>query len=336
MLQNILTSKTISIVFFLTILLIPILGANSYHMFIATIMLIHVILALGLNILMGYAGQLAFANAAIFGIGAYGFGLLQKHLGIPLWFGAPISALAAMAIGTLLVLPALRLSGIYLALATIAFAQCAVWVMVHWVSLTNGAGGFTIRPLDFSPLPILPEHGVYYLTWICCVLLLWSARNIVQSPIGRAWVALRDHELAAQCLGINLFNYRALAFAISALYAGIAGVLYAAALSFVGPDSFGLQEMVIQLAAVVVGGSASIVGSVVGGIGIVFVQEAAKETKFSIEIVFGLLLSVFVLFQPAGLVSLLRYIVPGYRERLHWQAKSGRSKAGANTKGSAP
>jgi branched-chain amino acid transport system permease protein len=312
-----LSMRSVAVVLFAVLFAVPLLGVNRFYLYIATLILIYIILALGLNILVGYAGQLAFANAAMFGIGAYGVGLLQKHFGLPYWIGAPAGVLAAMVVGTILALPALRLSGIYLALATLAFAQCTIWVMMHWISVTYGASGFTIKAIDFSPLPISSDHGMYYLSWICCVLLLWLARNVIQSRIGRAFVALRDHEIAAQSLGINLLRYKALAFAMSGFYAGVAGVLYAGVLSFVGPESFGLQQMVLQLAAVVIGGTASISGSVLGGILIVVIQEVVREFKFSIEIAFGAMLMIFVLFRPTGLIDIIRLMKPNWREKLH-------------------
>jgi branched-chain amino acid transport system permease protein len=139
----------------------------------------------------------------------------------------------------------------------------------------------------------------------------------VQSRFGRAFVALRDHEVAAQSLGINLFRYKAFAFALSGFYAGVAGVLFAGLLSFVGPESFGLQQMVLQLAAVVIGGTASIAGSIVGGIVIVGIEEVVRGFKFSIEIAFGGLLVLFVLFRPTGLVNLIVLVKPGWREKLN-------------------
>jgi branched-chain amino acid transport system permease protein len=327
MMSKLISMRTAGIVLFAMLLLVP-AGANKFQLYIATLILIYIILTLGLNILLGYAGQLAFANAAMFGIGAYGTGLLQKHFDWPFWLSSPIGVLAAVVVGTVLVLPALRLSGIYLALATLAFAQCTIWVMSHWSSVTFGPSGFTLRPIDFSPLPISSEQGVYYLSWICCVLLLILARNIIQSRIGRAFVALRDHEIAAQSLGINLFYYKALAFALSGLYAGVAGALYAGLLSFVGPESFGLQQMALQLAAVVIGGTASISGSVLGGVLIVLLQEFVREFKFSIEIVFGALLVAFVLLKPTGLIDLIRLVNSNWRERLRAgsdSANGGRS-----------
>jgi branched-chain amino acid transport system permease protein len=307
---------------FAVLLLVP-AGANRFQLYIATLVLIYIILTLGLNILLGYAGQLSFATAAMFGIGAYGTGLLQNHFGWPFWLSAPFGVLAAVVVGTVLVLPALRLSGIYLALATLAFAQCTLWVMSHWTSVTFGPSGFTLKSPDFSPLPISSELGVYYLSWVCCVLLLILARNIIQSRIGRAFVALRDHEIAAQSLGINLFRYKTLAFALSGLYAGVAGVLYSGLLSFVGPESFGLQLMALLLAAVVIGGTASISGSVLGGIMIVLIQEVVREFKFSIEIVFGALLVLFVLLKPTGLIDLIHWVNPSWREKLRAGGDAG-------------
>jgi branched-chain amino acid transport system permease protein len=160
---------------------------------------------------------------------------------------------------------------------------------------------------------------MFYLSWICCVVLLVFAANLIRSPIGRAFVALRDHEIAAQSLGIDLFRYKALAFALSGFYAGVAGVLYAGVLSFVGPESFGLHQMVLQLASVVIGGTASIAGSVLGGVLIVVLQEGVKEIKWSIEIVFGGLLALFVLLKPSGLIDLIHLINPRWREKLHYE-----------------
>lgn len=317
MARALLSMRAVAVVVFAALFVVPLSGFSQYYIYIANLMLIYIILALGLNLLIGYAGQLAFASAAMFGIGAYGVGLLQKHFGVPFFIGAPIGIFAAVAIGTVLVLPALRLSGIYLALVTIAFAQCTIWVMAHWQSVTYGASGFTIPAIDFSPLPVTSDQGMYYLSWLCCVLLVFLARSIVQSHIGRAFVAVRDHEFAAQALGINLFRTKAFAFALSGFYAGVAGTLFAGLLSFVGPESFGLHQLVLQLAAVVIGGTASIAGSVLGGILIVGIEEIVREFKFSIEIAFGSLLIIFVLFRPTGLIDLIRLVRPGWREPLN-------------------
>ena len=134
--------------------------ANQYTLFVGNLMLLYIILALGLNILVGFAGQLAFSNAAIYGIGAYGTALLQVHLGWSFWAAAPVGAVLAMLIGTLLAFPALRLSGIFLALATLAFAQATQWVLWHWQSVTFGAGGFRVPPPDFGWIPVKQDYGI--------------------------------------------------------------------------------------------------------------------------------------------------------------------------------
>jgi len=290
---------------------------NQYQTFIANLILLYIILSLGLNLLIGFAGQLALSNAAMYGIGAYGTGLLMAHFGLPYWVSAPAGALLAMASGTLLALPALRLTGIYLALATLAFAQFTFWVMTHWTDVTFGAGGFVPPPIDFSPFPVGQERGIYYLSWGCAVALYMVARRTMESPIGRAFVAIRDGEIAAQSLGIDLFRYKALAFAMSGFYAGVAGALYSGLLGFVGPESFDLLQMVLHKGAVVLGGMGSVVGSVIGGTLLTLLVEFTKEMKFSIEVAFGGLLIVFVLFQPMGLVVFIKRWLPGWDERLH-------------------
>jgi branched-chain amino acid transport system permease protein len=189
--------------------------ANVYQLFIANLILVYVLLAIGLNILVGYAGQLAFANAAMFGIGAYATGLLQVRLGCSFWLAFPAGALLATAVGLLISLPALRLSGLYLALSTLAFAQATQWVFLHWESVTFGAGGFKTPPLSFAPLPIGKPLGLYYLSLLLMVALFLFAQNLVASRVGRAFVAVRDGEVAAQSLGVDLLRYKALAFGIS-------------------------------------------------------------------------------------------------------------------------
>lgn len=305
------------IVLFGLLALAPLIG-NQYQSFIANLILLYIILSLGLNLLIGFAGQLALANAAMYGIGAYGTGLLMVHFGWPYWAAAPSGVLIAMASGTLLALPALRLSGIYLALATLAFAQFTFWVMTHWTEVTFGAGGFVPPPLDFSPLPVNQEQGIYYLSWIAAVALYFVAKHAMESPIGRAFVAIRDGEVAAQALGIDLFRYKSLAFAMSGFYAGVAGALYSGLLGFVGPESFDLLQMVLHKGAVVLGGMGSVVGSVIGGALLTVLVEFTKEIKFSIEVAFGGLLIIFVLFQPTGLVVFIKKWLPGWNERLHY------------------
>jgi branched-chain amino acid transport system permease protein len=290
--------------------------ANFYHLFVANLVVIYVLLAIGLNILVGYAGQLAFANAAMFGIGAYATGLLQVRLGWSFWLAFPCGAVIAAGVGLALSLPALRLRGLYLALSTLAFAQATQWVFLHWERVTFGAGGFKTPPLSFAPLPIDKPLGLYYLSLSLMVALYVFAQNLVASRVGRAFVAVRDGAVAAESLGVDLLRTKALAFGISGFYAGVAGGLYSAMLNFVAPEGFDLFQMVLQKAMIVVGGLGSIAGSVLGAGVIIVLLEALRAVKGLQEIVFGGLLVAFVLFMRGGLISVIKRRVRGWEEPL--------------------
>src|SRR5262252_435367 len=293
--------------------------ANQYTLFVGNLMLLYIILALGLNILVGFAGQLAFANAAIYGIGAYGTALLQVHLGWSFWAAAPVGAVLAMVIGTLLAIPALRLSGIFLALATLAFAQATQWVLWHWQSVTFGAGGFRTPSPSFSWFAIKQDYGIYFVSWVTTVALFLFTWRIMRSRIGRAFVAMRDGEIAAQSLGIDLLAYKAMAFALSSFYAGVAGALYSGLLGYMSPEGFDLFQMIIQKAMIVVGGLGSVVGSVLGAALLVYIMEFLREFKSTQEMVF----------EPNGLVVFMKRWLPGWEEPMHLRERSqGMSKPG--------
>lgn len=328
MIKTLFGSKTAIAAVFLALAINPFVS-NLYLVYIGNLMLIYIVLALGLNLLIGTAGQFALAHAAMYGIGAYVTGLLQVDLGVPFIVAALTGAVAASAIGTLLALPALRLSGMYLALATLAFAQATVWVFANWSSVTHGAGGFAVAPVDFSPLPVSSEMGMYGLSWLVCLGLFAFAWNLQRSRLGRALIAMRDNEVAAQALGINLLRHKALAFALSGFYAGAAGALYAGVLNFVTPDGFGLFQLIIVKAMIVVGGLGSVTGSLFGAVLLVMLMEGTRDLHGVQEIAFGLILLVFVLFLPKGLVGSLARVLPGWNEPKHVVDETGREAAPA-------
>ena len=291
------------------------LAADPYVLFVANRLMVFLVLAVGLNILIGYAGQFAFSHAAIFGIGAYGTGLLQVKLGLPYIVAAAGGIFAATAIGTLVALPALRLSGLYLGLATLAFAMAVQWVFMNWNSVTFGAGGFRTPKLDVSPLPVGPDNAIYYLSWLVAVVLLIVAVRLVRSQHGRSFIAIRDGEIAAQSLGIHLVRTKVSAFAVSAAFAGTAGALYAPLLAFVSPESFDLFQMILVLSMVVVGGLGSITGTVLGVVSIMAFIELLRDAKAWQEILLGAILVNFALIRPDGLAHLLKRF-PAWRERM--------------------
>ena len=295
---------------------------NPYILFVANLIFVYTILSLGLNILVGFAGQFALANAAMFGIGAYTTGLIQVHLGVSYWFALPCGAVLAALAGTVIALPALRISGLYLALATLAFAHFTQWVFLQWEGVTFGAGGFHVPPVDFSWLGLESEIGVYYLSWLVSLGLLIFSWLSLRSRIGRAFVAIRDSEVAAETLGVDLLKYKTLAFSLSGFFAGIAGGLYCAMLNFVAPEGYDLYQVVLQKAMVVLGGLGSVVGSVLGAVFLVIANEVLREFKSTQEIAFGAVLLVTVLFMPRGIASQIKRWLPGWEEPFHLDAAS--------------
>ena len=196
-------SARLAAVCFLLAALLP-LVANRYTLFVGNMMLVQIILAVGLNLLVGYAGLLAFMNGALFGVGAYAAAVLHDGLHWPYWLTLPASGLVAMVIGVAIALPALRLSGLYLALATVAFAQFALWAFTHWDPVTGGPSGLKVAPVDFHPLPVGADLGQYWLSLLVAAAIVWITHNLLRSRIGRAFVAIRESETAAEAMAIDV------------------------------------------------------------------------------------------------------------------------------------
>lgn len=288
--------------------------ANPYLLFVLSELCIFVILAVGLNLLVGYTGQLAFAHAAMFGIGAYGTALLKVHLGLPYAVTLPAGALLAAGVGLAISFPALRLTGLYLSLATLAFAQFTLWVFLNWEAVTFGAGGFRVPAPDWLVPGISAGIGTFYAALALAVVMTLAAASLVRSRTGRAMIAVRDGEVAAEALGIDLLRTKATAFGLSGLYAGAAGGLQALMLGYVAPESFDLFHMALMKAMIVVGGLGSIMGSVIGAAAVLFLLEGLRAFKGAQEIAFGLLLMGAVIFAPRGLAGWLHRL-PGWGER---------------------
>jgi branched-chain amino acid transport system permease protein len=290
--------------------------ANPYVLYVVNLGFIHVLLAAGLNVLIGFSGQLAFAGAALFGIGAYISGLAQVDLHWPFALAASAGVVGATLVGVIIALPAIRLSGLYLAIASIAFAYSCQWVFLNWQSVTRGAGGFPVPPIDFSPLPVSVPVGTYYLSLLVMVAFVLLLGNLLRSRIGRAFVAVRENETAAVALGIDLTKYKTIAFALSAMFAGAAGALFQALLGVVTPESYDIFNIVLQFCMVMVGGIGTIAGPVVGAATITAFDELIREFRGFQEAGFGALILLCVLFMPMGIVGLLRRRSRAWQEPL--------------------
>ena len=315
------------VVFWLAALLIGLaifpFWATSYTIYMANFLAINVIVVIGLNILVGYAGQVSLGHAGFFAIGAYGTVILMSEAHLPFIPALVLAALIAAAFGFLLGLPALRLEGPYLAIATLGFGL-TITQIIGRIELFGGRQGLHTPDLIIGPWHLESDRDFYFLLIPITVLLALAARNLTKTKVGRALIAIRDAEIAAETLGVNIMGYKTLAFAISAFYAGIGGGLYAFVLRFIEPEIFTLLMSIMFLAMVVVGGLGSIMGSITGAclLGWLDLQlrnileipylgtwlEALSHEWFSLTgvsniqlIVFGTIMVLIMLFEPLGL-----------------------------------
>lgn len=293
--------------------------ANNYLLYVGNMSSIYVILSVGLTIVLGQAGLLSFVNGALFGVGAYVCAALRTWFDIPYFLALPASAIAALIIGVLIALPALRLSGLYLAMATVAFAQTASWVFLHWDSGTGGATGIRVVPVNY-PFGITADYGHYYLSLAAACLVVILSLGLKRSRIGRAFVAVRESEVGAESLAIDITRYKTLAYGIGALFAGFAGGLFAPLLGLVVPESYDISQVILQFAMVIVGGLGSIVGAVIGAIALVWMQEWLRAFKELQEIAFGGMILLTILFLPGGVAGLLQTWLPSWREAVSRKA----------------
>lgn len=290
---------------------------SSYALRILSTLGIAVILALGLNILMGFAGQVSLANAAFFGIGAYAVAVLGNGYGVSFWLALPLVALLTAGIGFVVGLPALRVSSHYLALATLAFVWTVQVVLINWVSVTGGSPGLSTSRGGLG-LGAFREDWAYYLVILAVTTaMVVLAVNIVHSKIGRAFTAIRDNENAAEIMGVNLAKYKTLAFAINAFYCAVAGGLQAGLVRFLDPYEFGLWPSIWHLLYIVVGGLGSIPGSILGPLVLVSLPEALRGFAEYRELIFAVIMLLTLIYLPDGIAGGVE------RLRQRWRANHG-------------
>jgi ABC-type branched-subunit amino acid transport system ATPase component/ABC-type branched-subunit amino acid transport system permease subunit len=276
---------------------------SVYALHILCTMGVAVILALGLNLLMGFAGQVSLANAAFYGIGAYGVAILGNSHGVPFWLALPAVALATALIGLAVGLPALRVSSHYLALATLAFVWTVQVVLINWVSVTGGSPGFASSRKGLG-LAMVAEDWQYYLVILgVTAIMVVLAVNLVNSKVGRAFMAIRDNENAAEIMGVNLARYKTLAFAVNAFYCAVAGGLQAGLVRFLDPYEFGLWPSIWHLLYIVVGGLGSVLGSVLGPLVLVALPETLRAFAEYRELIFAFILLLTLVYLPDGIAG---------------------------------
>jgi len=283
---------------------------GNYRVFQATLVLAYAIALLGLNMLTGYNGQISLGHGAFYAIGAYTAAILMDKLGLPYWATIPISGAVCFVVGFLFGLPALRLEGLYLALATFALGVAMPQILkheglAHW---TGGSQGVVIVKPDAPEWTGLSQdQWLYFFTLAWVVVFFVVAWNLLRGRIGRAMVAIRDQPIAAQAMGVNTSLVKSLTFGVSALYTGAAGALGAIAVQFVAPDSFNIFLSLTLLIGVVIGGLASISGAFFGAIFIQFIPNIADQiSKAAPWAIYGIVLIAFMYMMPTGIAGFLR------------------------------
>ena len=308
-------------VLIIALLLLP-AAAPRYWIYFVGLLGINIIAVHGLNIMTGYTGLLSLGHAAFVGVGAYTVALGQAYLHLPFYLLLPLAGFVAAVVGLGFGLPSLRIRGLYLVIATLAAQFTLNFVFVHWQSVTNGDVGLTVQPAMFFGTPLNNETRSYYLILACLVAATIFASNVIDSRVGRAFIAVRERDRTAEVLGVNIVWYKLTAFAMGSFYAGIAGALLAYFNQFVNPEQFGMWLSVFLLSAVIVGGMGSILGVVLGTFFMTILPEILRESALvasatmdidigSIlvplrETIFGLLMVVFLIAEPRGLAQLYR------------------------------
>jgi branched-chain amino acid transport system permease protein len=300
--------------------------------------LIYCIIGLGLMLLIGFTGQISLGHAAFLAVGAYTEALLQAR-GVPFAVSLLAAALLSGAAGVLVGLPALRLKGIYLAIATMAFGFIVEEIITRWEHVTGGNSGKQLKQIDFFGVTIDSDARFYYLCLGLTAVILLGLINLMRSPTGRAFVAIRDSEISAQSMGIHLARYKTVAFALSAMLTGVAGALYAHKLQFISPEQFNLLVSIEMATLVFIGGLGSFHGAIFGAAFIIALPQVivfmkdylptavAQQTGLQ-PTIFGIILICFLLFEPLGIygrwVKIRTYfsLFPFYRRGMFRRQKA--------------
>jgi branched-chain amino acid transport system permease protein len=293
---------------------------SNYRTFQASLVLIYAIALLGLNILTGYNGQISLGHGAFYAVGAYCTAILMDQAGMPYWATIPVAGAVSLLVGFLFGLPALRLEGLYLALATFALGVSMPQLLKYHLleKWTGGVQGIVIAkpepPAFLAAIGMNADQWLYFFVLAIAVFMFWLGWNLLRGRVGRARVAIRDHHTAADVMGINTALYKSLAFGVSAMYTGVAGALGAIAVQFVAPDSFNVFLSITFLVGIVIGGLASLPGALYGALFIQFVPNIADEiSKAAPWAIFGVFLIGFVYVMPWGVAGAVNIVLARLR-----------------------
>jgi branched-chain amino acid transport system permease protein len=293
---------------------------------IMTIIGITVITVLGLSILTGYCNQISIGHAGFMAVGAYASGILCARLGWSFWASLPCAGLSAGMVGVLFGLPSLKIKGFYLIMATIAAQFIIIWFILQFRNITGGGDGLAVPTPEIFGFPLKSKGSYFYLVMIIACLATFAAKNIVRTRAGRAFIAIRDNELAAEVMGVNPWAYKLLAFFIGCVYAGVAGSLLVHYVAFASVDQFPFMNSVWYLGMLIVGGMGSTFGAILGAVSLKLLDElvtvvgpmlstaVAPQAAASLSLIMrGLIIIIFLIFEPRGLAHRWQMVKAYYR-----------------------
>jgi len=309
--------------------IIPFISSN-YVLYVVNHIGIAAIAAIGLNLLIGYTGQISLGHGAFFGVGAYSAAILATAVGFPFWLSVIAAGVITALVGAVFGIPSVRLKHLYLTIATLAGQFIIQYLLVNWKGLTKGTEGIFLPRAALFGMDVKGDRAFYYVIFVCFVIMTWIAVNLIRTRYGRAFIAIRDNDRAAEGMGIPIFKYKLLSFAVSSFYAGIAGGLAAYYIGSITPEPYSLSLSVEYIAMIIIGGLGSIPGAVFGAIFITVLNEVLSgATQFFMnigslskialtiaplrEFIFGLAIVLFIIFEPKGLAEVWRIVRSSFR-----------------------
>lgn len=277
--------------------------ASGYVLYVVNLLMVFVVLALGMHVVIGEAGQFALSHAAFYGIGIYTAGLINTTWHPPFLLSILAGGVVSAMLGYVIGLLALRMRDIYLALATFAFGEAMQWVFMNWEPVTGGSNGMRMQPAQLWGYQLTNDVQAYPFVVALTALMLWITVALARSQYGSALRAVRESDVAAMAMGVNVKRMKQTAFALSAAFAGIAGGMYTLFTSFIHPESLGFQTTILVLTMVVVGGIGSVRGAVAGALAFGLISELLRQALSVQEIIYGAILMGFMMFKPKGLFA---------------------------------
>ncbi|MGI6175909.1 MAG: branched-chain amino acid ABC transporter permease [Christensenellales bacterium] len=299
-------------------IIFPLVFTSAYAIRIGTVCLMYIMLALSLNLLTGVMGQMSFGHAAFWGVGAYTAAILSTRMG----FGTELNILAAVIIcgifGLLVGLPVLKLSGAYLTLVTLGFCEIIRMVELNWMDLTRGPLGIARIPKpSFFGIDLKTSLAIYFLIFVLMLITLYIVKSLIDSKFGRAIKAIRDDDIAAASMGVNVFKTKVIVFVVSSMLAGVAGAFYAQYIGYIDPSSFTTNASLEILIMVIFGGLGSIVGTIFGSVFLIVLPELLRGLMEYRMLIYGILIVVLMLVKPTGLFGNINFKYIEQRLRAH-------------------